>query len=35
MTAFTNPTVGKFRAACDSKAGLSKYAITSRTVKLS
>jgi hypothetical protein len=35
ITAYTNLTVAKFAAACESKAGLSKYSITSGTVKFS
>jgi hypothetical protein len=35
MTQYTNLTVAKFGAACDSKAGLSKCAITSGTLKFS
>jgi hypothetical protein len=35
ITAYTNMTVAKFATACKSKAGLSKYAITSGIVKFS
>jgi len=35
VTQYTNLTVAKFGAACDSKAGLSKCAITSGTLKFS
>jgi hypothetical protein len=35
ITAFTNMTLGQFKAACDSTAGLSRYSIVSGTAKFS